>query len=92
MEELTKENERLKKSLAFVAEKLEYTYDICEKYPDPWLTICTGNCYNAFMTDFQLMCQECLKYYCNSCWKGSECTNCNLSFCDKCHEACPNKK
>ncbi len=81
---MEEENERLKKSLRFIAEELEYTYDICEKYTDPWLTICTGGCYTAFNTDQPLRCQSCLKYYCESCWSGNACEKCELEYCGDC--------
>ena len=97
MDELKEQNERLKKSLTFVDEQLEYTYDILEKYSDPWLTICTGSCFDAFMTDYQRKCEFCLKKYCERCWDGDECEGCKLEHCDKCiseYSGCPdcNKK
>ena len=94
MEELKKQNEQLKVSLDFIAEHLEYTYDIRERYSEPWLTICTGNCYKAFMTDDQRLCQFCGKIYCDECWNGSECEYCSLEYCDKCFSIanrCPEK-
>ncbi len=95
MEELQKENERLKKSLNFVDEQLEYTYNICERYQDPWLTICTGSCFDAFMTDYQMCCSQCLKKYCKKCWTGSECDICDMNHCKECLEksnGCPESK